>query len=137
VISVGARVGPYEVTGSLGAGGMGEVFRARDTKLRRDVAIKVLPDGLASDPERRARFEREAHVLASLNHPNIAAILGFEEGPADSGAPAPALILELVDGPTLADRIVQRPIPWTRLCPWSRSPRRSRPRTNWGSSIVI
>jgi serine/threonine-protein kinase len=134
---MGSRVGPYEVTCSLGAGGMGEVFRARDAKLRRDVAIKVLPEGLASDPERRARFEREAHVLASLNHPNIAAILGFEEGPADSGAPAPALILELVDGPTLADRIVQRPIPWTRLCPWSRSPRRSRPRTNWGSSIVI
>jgi serine/threonine-protein kinase len=138
VIAMGSRVGPYEVTCSLGAGGMGEVFRARDAKLRRDVAIKVLPEGLASDPERRARFEREAHVLASLNHPNIAAILGFEEGPADSGAPAPALILELVDGPTLADRIVQRPIPWTRPCPWrSRSPRRSRPRTNWGSSIVI
>jgi serine/threonine protein kinase len=117
VISVGARVGPYEVTGSLGAGGMGEVFRARDTKLRRDVAIKVLPDGLASDPERRARFEREAHVLASLNHPNIAAILGFEEGPADSGAPAPALILELVDGPTLADRIVQGPIPLDEALP--------------------
>ena len=105
MISVGARVGPYEVTGSLGAGGMGEVYRARDAKLRRDVAIKVLPDGLASDPERRARFDREAHVLASLNHPNIAAILGFEETTADAGPPAQALILELVDGPTLADRI--------------------------------
>ena len=71
MISIGTRVGPYEITGVLGAGGMGEVFRARDTKLLRDVAIKVLPESLASDPERRARFEREAQVLASLNHPNI------------------------------------------------------------------
>jgi len=138
VISIGARVGPYEVAGVLGAGGMGEVFRARDTKLRRDVAINVLPDGLASDPERRARFEREAHVLAWLNHPNIAAILGFEEGPADAGPPAQALILELVDGPTLADRIVQGPSRLTRPCPLlGKSQKRSRPRTNWGSSIAI
>ena len=89
---------------------MGEVFRARDTKLLRDVAIKVLPETLASDPERRARFEREAQVLASLNHPNIGSIHGLEEGPSD-GQPAQALILELVEGPTLADRIVQGPIP--------------------------
>ncbi len=99
---------------------MGEVFRARDTKLRRDVAIKVLPDALATDPERRARFEREAHVLASLNHPNIAGILGFEEGPADAGQPTQALILELVEGPTLADRIVQGPIPVDEALPVAR-----------------
>ena len=111
LIGVGTRVGPYEITGVLGAGGMGEVFRGRDTKLRRDVAIKVLPEGLASDPDRRARFEREAHVLASLNHPNIGGIHGFEESHADAGQPTQALILELVEGPTLADRIAQGPIP--------------------------
>src|SRR5262245_58575410 len=99
---------------------MGEGFRARDTKLRRDVAVKVLPDGLASNPDRRARFEREAHVLASLSHPNIAGILGFEEGPADAGPPAQALILELVDGPTLADRIAQGPIPLDEAVPIAR-----------------
>ena len=90
---------------------MGEVFRARDTKLLRDVAIKVLPETLASDPERRARFEREAQVLAALNHPNIGSIHGLEEGPSNAGQPARALILELVEGPTLANRIAQGPIP--------------------------
>ena len=89
----GARLGPYEVLGPLGAGGMGEVFRARDTRLGRDVAIKTLPREFTRDPERLARFEREAQVLASLNHPNIAAIYGLE----DAGG-APALVLELVDG---------------------------------------
>ena len=74
-----ARIGPYEVTDSLGAGGMGEVYRARDTKLARDVALKVLPDQFASDADRLARFQREAQVLASLNHPNIAAIYGLED----------------------------------------------------------
>jgi serine/threonine protein kinase len=97
----GARLGPYEILGSLGAGGMGEVYRARDTKLGRDVAIKVLPDLFAEDPERIVRFEREAKLLASLNHPNIAAIHGLEES---NGVRA--LVLELVEGPTLADRIV-------------------------------
>ena len=98
---------------------MGEVFRARDTKLLRDVAIKVLPETLASDPERRARFEREAQVLASLNHPNIGSIHGLEEGPSD-GQPAQALILELVEGPTLADRIAQGPIPLDEALPIAR-----------------
>ena len=119
MIGVGTRVGPYEITGVLGAGGMGEVFRARDTKLLRDVAIKVLPESLASDPERRARFEREAQVLASLNHPNIGGIHGLEEGPSD-GQPAQALILELVEGPTLADRIAQGPIPLDEALPIAR-----------------
>lgn len=77
--SAGARLGPYEITGALGAGGMGEVFRARDTKLNRDVAIKVLPAAFADDPERLPRFTREAQTLASLNHPNIATIFGIYE----------------------------------------------------------
>jgi eukaryotic-like serine/threonine-protein kinase len=104
-LTAGARVGAYEVVGLLGAGGMGEVYRARDNKLRRDVAIKILPELSALDPERLARFEREAQVLASLNHRHIAAIYGFE----DSGTGA--IVMELVDGPTLADRIAQGPIP--------------------------
>ena len=78
-LAVGARLGPYEVIAQIGAGGMGEVYRARDTKLNRDVALKVLPDTFAADPDRLARFRREAQVLASLNHPNIAAIYGFED----------------------------------------------------------
>jgi eukaryotic-like serine/threonine-protein kinase len=78
-LPVGTRLGPYEILSAIGAGGMGEVYRARDTKLGRDVAIKVLPDSLAGDPDRLARFEREAKVLAALNHPNIAHIHGFED----------------------------------------------------------
>ncbi len=101
----GSRVGPYEIVALLGAGGMGEVYRARDSKLGRDVAIKLLPDSYAHDPDRRARFEREAQILASLNHPNIAAIYGFED------SDSPALVMELVEGPTLADRIARGPVP--------------------------
>ena len=101
----GSRVGPYEIVALLGAGGMGEVYRARDPKLGRDVAIKLLPDSYALDPDRRARFEREAQILASLNHPNIAAIYGFED------SDSPALVMELVEGPTLADRIAHGPVP--------------------------
>ncbi len=111
----GTTLGPYEITAPLGAGGMGEVLRAHDTKLNRDVAIKVLPDAFAADPDRLTRFQREAHVLASLNHPNIAAIHGLEE--ADG---VRALVLELVDGPTLADRIAQGPIPLDEALPIAR-----------------
>ena len=93
-------MGPYEILDAIGAGGMGEVYRARDTKLGRNVALKVLPAAFASDPERMARFRREAQVLASLNHPHIGAIYGFE----DSGS-VHALVMELIEGPTLADRI--------------------------------
>ena len=90
-LSPGTRLGSYEITAALGAGGMGEVFRARDTKLNRDVAIKVLPAAFADDPERLARFTREAQTLASLNHPNIAAIYGIEEvGALDGSGPARA-----------------------------------------------
>src|SRR5215472_5272515 len=99
-LNAGSRIGPYEITSKLGEGGMGEVYRARDLKLKRDVAIKVLPEAFARDPERLARFEREAEVLATLNHPNIAAVYGFEES-----AEANGIVLELVEGPTLADRI--------------------------------
>jgi hypothetical protein len=108
----GTRFGPYEVTAILGAGGMGEVYRARDGRLDRDVALKVLPAALTVDPDRLLRFKREALVLASLNHPNIAAIYGLEEGrPSGSGLPVEALVLELVEGPTLAERIAQGPLP--------------------------
>ncbi len=105
-LSPGSRLGPYEVIAPLGAGGMGEVYRARDTKLRREVALKVLPDAFAKDPDRLARFTREAHLLASLNHPHIAAIYGFEED-----GHVGALILELVEGMTLAERIAAGPLP--------------------------
>jgi eukaryotic-like serine/threonine-protein kinase len=105
-LSAGIRLGPYEILSALGAGGMGEVYRARDTKLGRDVAIKVLPDALGHDPERLARFEREAKTLAALNHPNIAHIHGFEDSTA-----VPALVMELVEGPTLADRIATGALP--------------------------
>ena len=105
-LTPGSLVGPYRVTGLIGEGGMGQVYRARDTKLQRDVALKILPESFLHDPDRLARFTREAHVLASLNHPNISAIHGFE----DSG-PVHALVLELVEGPTLADRIARGPIP--------------------------
>ena len=101
----GTALGPYHVDALIGAGGMGEIYRARDTKLNRDIALKVLPESLTADPDRLARFTREAHVLALLNHPNIAAIHGFE----DRGD-VHALVLELVEGPTLADRLAQGPI---------------------------
>ncbi|MGA9882861.1 MAG: serine/threonine-protein kinase, partial [Candidatus Acidiferrales bacterium] len=99
-IAKGTKLGSYEILAAIGAGGMGEVYRARDAKLGRDVALKVLPEAFARDAERMARFQREAKLLASLNHPNIAAIYGFE----DSGA-THALVMELVEGPTLAERI--------------------------------
>ena len=109
---IGRVIGPYRVLAKLGEGGMGEVYRATDTKLKRDVAVKVLPSTLAADPEHLARFQREAEVLASLNHPNIAAIYGLEE--ADS---TKALVMELVEGPTLADRIAQGAIPVDEALP--------------------
>ena len=108
----GTTLGPYQVTAKIGEGGMGEVYRARDTKLDRDVALKVLPQAFTDDPDRLARFEREAKVLASLNHPNIGHIYGLEEA-----AGQKALVLELVEGPTLADRITQGPIPVDEALP--------------------
>ncbi|HTR02140.1 MAG TPA: serine/threonine-protein kinase, partial [Thermoanaerobaculia bacterium] len=105
-LATGTRLGPYEIVAPIGAGGMGEVYRARDGKLNRDVAIKVLPEAVAEDPERLARFQREAQVLASLNDPHIAAIYGLEKA-----GSVEALVLELVGGETLAERIAQGPIP--------------------------
>ena len=112
---MGRQVGAHQIVSWLGAGGMGEVYRARDTKLNRDVALKVLPDAFAYDPERLARFQREARILASLNHPNIAQIYGLEES-----GDVRALVLELVDGPTLQDRIAQGPIPIEDALPIAR-----------------
>jgi eukaryotic-like serine/threonine-protein kinase len=102
----GTKLGPYEVLSQIGAGGMGEVYRARDTNLGRDVAIKVLPEAFARDPDRMARFGREAKLLASLNHSNIASIYGLE-----TSGNSRALVMELAEGPTLADRIAQGPLP--------------------------
>ena len=108
----GTRLGPYEITAQIGAGGMGEVYRARDTKLNRHVAIKVLLPAVANDPDRLARFSREAQILAALNHPNIAQIHGLE----DAGG-LHALVMELVDGQTLADRIARGAIPIDEALP--------------------
>jgi len=112
VLSPGTRLGPYEVTALIGEGGMGKVWRAHHTALNRDDALKVLPEAFASDPERLARFRREAQVLASLNHPNIAHVYGLEQAEG-----VQALVMELVDGPTLADRIAHGPIPMDEALP--------------------
>src|SRR5213592_2267762 len=111
-LSPGTRLGPYEILSLLGSGGMGQVYRARDTKLNRDVALKILPDAFASDPERLARFTREAQTLASLNHPHIAAIYGLEE----SGG-VRALVMELVEGEDLSQRIARGAIPLDEALP--------------------
>ena len=111
-LSVGTRLGHYDVTALIGEGGMGQVYQATDTKLNRQVALKILPEAFAEDPDRLARFQREAQVLASLNHPGIAAIYGIEESDDTR-----ALVLELVEGPTLADRIKQGPIPVDEALP--------------------
>src|ERR1041385_8884401 len=116
-VAVGTRLGIYEIVSVLGAGGMGEVYRARDSKLGRDVAIKVLPSSLTNDPDRLARFSREAQVLASLNHPNIAAIYHVEAGPVEAGPHGQAIVMELVEGETLADRIARGPIPVDEALP--------------------
>src|SRR5919109_1342652 len=128
-LPAGTRIGPYEVSGAIGAGGMGEVYKARDTKLGREVALKVLPPAFALAPDRVARFRREAQVLAALNHPNIAGIYGFEEPSTSSGqahstsseqAAISALAMELVDGPTLADRLAQGALPLEDTLPIAR-----------------
>ena len=105
-LALGHRLGPYEITAKLGEGGMGEVYRATDSRLKRQVAIKVLPAAFTEDPERLARFEREAQVLAQLHHPNIASIFGLEE----SGG-VRALVMELVDGEDLSAVIARGPLP--------------------------
>src|SRR5262245_11498236 len=111
-LNAGTRLGSYEIAAPLGAGGMGEVYRATDTKLGRDVAIKVLPDALVADPERAARLDREARLLASLNHPHIAAIYGLEDAPSGK-----FLVMELVPGETLAERIARGAVPLDEALP--------------------
>src|SRR5689334_14916431 len=108
MLTAGTRLGPYHIVGSLGAGGMGEVYHARDTRLNRDVALKVLPEAFASDPDRLARFTREAQVLASLNHPNVAGIHGIE---------ANALVMEFVEGEELSKIIGRGPMPLSDVLP--------------------
>src|SRR5207237_396244 len=111
MLTSGSKIGVYEVVALIGSGGMGEVYRARDTRLNRDVALKILPELFAADPDRLARFEREAQALAALNHPNIAAVYGFEDR---------ALVMELVEGETLADRIARGAILLEEALPLAR-----------------
>src|SRR5262245_9934819 len=111
-LALGTRLGPYEIQSAIGAGGMGEVYRATDINLGRQVAIKVLPEAFAQDPERVARFEREAKTLASLNHPNIAGIYGLEKSQGTY-----ALVMELVAGEDLSQRIARGPIPVDEALP--------------------
>jgi len=132
-LTPGTRLGVYDITAAIGEGGMGQVYRATDTKLKREVAIKVLPPSLAADADRLARFQREAEVLASLNHPNIAAIYGLE----DSGG-VTALVMEFVEGGDLSQRIAKGAIRSTKHFPSrNRSPRRWKPRTSRASSVAI
>ena len=137
-IRIGQALGPYVISAQIGEGGMGEVYRARDTKLGRDVAIKVLPPAFAADPDRLARFEREARTLASLNHPHIGAIYGIEESDG-----VRALVMELVEGETLADELAAEEARATasrfqrRSRSRGRSPRHSKRRTSKASSIAI
>jgi serine/threonine-protein kinase len=119
-VQPGARIGPYEVGPLIGEGGMGQVYRAHDTTLGRDVALKVLPAAFTNDADRLTRLRREAQVLASLNHPHIAAIYGFEAGPAEAAGAVHALVLELVEGPTLADRLAQGAVPLDEALPIAR-----------------
>src|SRR3954466_1416563 len=105
-LGIGTVIGSYEIIAPLGAGGMGEVYRARDTRLKRDVAIKILPDAFANDPDRLARFQREAELLATLNHPNIGGVYGLEQSGASN-----AIVMELVEGKTLADRLQRGALP--------------------------
>src|SRR5215510_2169286 len=114
-VTTGARIGAYEVLAPIGRGGMGEVYRATDTRLKRDVALKILPDTFANDPERLARFQREAEVLASLSHPNIAGIYGIEESNGTR-----ALVMELIEGEDLSQRISRGPIPLDEALPIAR-----------------
>ncbi|HEY4362734.1 MAG TPA: serine/threonine-protein kinase [Bryobacteraceae bacterium] len=119
-LTPGEKLAHYEVLSPLGAGGMGEVYRARDTQLDRDAAIKVLPRALAADPDRLARFDREAKILAALNHPNIAVIYGLVETPDSSAGVQRALAMELVPGETLLDRMKRGPIPLAEILPIAR-----------------
>jgi serine/threonine protein kinase len=114
-LSAGTRLGPYEIIATVGAGGMGEVYRAHDTRLNRDIALKILPQSVAADPDRLARFQREAEVLAALNHPNIAHVHGLEESNGTR-----ARVMEFVEGETLAARIARGPVSLDEALPIAR-----------------
>ena len=132
-LTPGTRLGSFEIVALLGAGGMGEVYRAHDARLRRDVAIKILPEVFASDRERLTRFEREAQLLAALNHPGIAQIYGVEES-----GPVRAIVMELVNGSTLAERISRGPLPLNEVLSIGQQLATALgPRTNGESSIAI
>src|SRR5262245_61706241 len=120
-LQIGDRIGPYEIVAAIGAGGMGEVYRATDSRLKRSVAIKVLPDALSHDSDRLDRFKREAELLAALNHPNIAAVYGLEERDGVS-----AIIMELIEGPTLAEMIKAKGPSSKAQESYSQSPERNR-----------
>ena len=135
-LQVGDHIGAYEIVSVIGAGGMGEVYRARDTKLQRDVAVKILPPAFAADPDRVTRFTREAQTLASLNHPHIAQIYGLVDLPRP-GRVGHALVMECVDGDDLAQRLSRGALPSTRRYRLrASSPKRSKPRTNAESCIA-
>ena len=141
-LTPGASFGPYEIIGPLGAGGMGAVYRARDSKLNRDVAIKVLLPEFAGDPDRLARFRREAQLLAALNHSSIGHIYGLyegQEGHLRDGQDTVGLVLEYVDGPTLADLLASILRYAARRCAVDRAADREarKPRTSRASSIAI
>ena len=135
-LQAGSSIGFYQLVAPLGVGGMGEVYRARDTRLNREVALKILPSAFSEDPDRLARFAREAQTLALLNHPNIAQIYGLEESAAGR-----VLVMELVEGETLADRIARTTaavFPWRKPYPSpARSPMRSKPLTTAELSTAI
>src|SRR5512139_286483 len=110
-LTTGTRLGPYEVSGSIGAGGMGEVYRAKDTRLGRSVALKILPSDVASDPERRRRFEQEARSVSTLNHPNICALYDIGSADVPDSGTLDYIVMELLEGPSLADRVAKGPMP--------------------------
>src|SRR6187402_1276014 len=116
----GARIGTYEILASIGEGGMGQVFRARDTRLNRDVAIKVLPELFTRDPDRLARFTREAQTLAALNHPNVAQVYGVVDLPSAAGSHATGLVMELVEGEDLSAIVARGPMPLADALPIAR-----------------
>src|SRR5262245_42208316 len=119
---IGQTLGPYQILARLGEGGMGEVYRARDTRLNREVAIKVLPPSVARDPDRLARFEHEARAAAALNHPNIAVLydVGRYMPPDAAGATSPYLVIELLEGATLRDRLAGGPLPIRKTLDFAR-----------------
>jgi serine/threonine protein kinase len=135
-LTFGTKLGPYEIQSPLGAGGMGEVYRARDARLNRDVAIKILPTSFSSDPERLQRFAQESRAAAALNHPNILSIFDIGEGDIGEARGAPYVVSELLEGETFRDRLRDGPLPVKRSSTRSRLPGDLPPRTKKASCIA-